>query len=584
MGLCIFIVSLFALTAVSAQPVIVAQPQNQTNLLGSTATFQVMATGTPPLSYQWRSYASAISFTNIFGATNDSLVLTNVQPTQRRFGVVVSNTEGTVTSTLATLTVQLPPGITLQPVSAVASIGQSVSFSVTASGTAPFRYQWQRNGEDLPGRTNSSLSFAAAQPTNDAAYRVVASNPYGAVTSRVATLSVLPPVAALQARTFTNAPPGPLPYRLFIPTNYSPGERYPLVMFLHGVGERGNDNALQLSAWPDCLVYVSYSRQLIRPAFFVAPQCPVTRAWNDPVMVTQLLALFDALAAEFSIDTNRVSVTGLSMGGYGVWALLQQRPAFFAAAVPICGGGNPGLATSIRDVPVWDFHAANDGTVPVTESRSMISALRQAGGTPVYTEYASGGHVIWPGAYRNPFVVEWTFAQRRAQSPTTDPRVSFLNPTEQNSFTTGAAVLDLSGAASAYGEPIVQVRWTNTLARAGGIAGGTNTWTAVGIPLQRPGANRIVVTATTTSWSAEFGGVTTFNAELAVQQAAPIYATITRSEANLVLNWIGGAPPFRVERLNAVANGDWIGMLDNAVAPVALTNDAGSAFYRIAGQ
>src|SRR4030095_898188 len=115
-------------------------------------------------------------------------------------------------------------------------------------------------------------------------------NPYGAVTSRVATLSVLPPVDALQARTFTNAPPGPLPYRLFIPTNYNTAERYPLVMFLHGHGVEGDDNTQQL-IWPDCLVYVSYSRQLTRPAFFVAPQCPVGPFWNERLMATQLMAV-----------------------------------------------------------------------------------------------------------------------------------------------------------------------------------------------------------------------------------------------------------------------------------------------------
>lgn len=175
-------------TQLFGQPVITEQPQNQSNLVGSTATFQVTATGTPPLSYQWRSYANLISFTNILGVANDSLVLTNVQPTQRRFGVVVSNAEGAVTSRLATLTVVLPPGITVQPQSDLASLGQTASFDVTASGTEPFRYQWQRNGEDLPGGTNRSLSFAAAQPANDAAYKVVVSNPYGAVTSRVATL------------------------------------------------------------------------------------------------------------------------------------------------------------------------------------------------------------------------------------------------------------------------------------------------------------------------------------------------------------------------------------------------------------
>ena len=116
------------------------------------------------------------------------------------------------------------------------------------------------------------------------------------------------------------------------------------------------------------------------------------------------------------------------------------------------------------------------------------------------------------------------------------------------------------------------------------MASGTNTWIADGIPLQRAGTNRIVVTATTTSWSDEFGGATTFNRTCDVQQAAPIYATITRSETNLVLDWIGGAPPFRVERLNAVASGGWMEMLNNAVAPVTLPSEAESAFYRIAGQ
>jgi hypothetical protein len=296
------------------------------------------------------------------------------------------------------------------------------------------------------------------------------------------------------------------------------------------------------------------------------------------------MALLNALAAEFSINTNRIAVTGLSMGGYGVWSLLQRYPAFFAAAVPICGGGNPALSASFREVPVWNFHAANDDVVPVDGSRSMISALRQAGGRPIYTEYASGGHESWPAAYRNPYVVEWTFAQRRGEPSTTDPRVSFLNPMEQDSFTTGAAALNLSGAASAYGEPITRVSWTSTLTRAPGLASGTTTWIAEGIPLQRAGTNRIVVTATTTSWWDEFGGMTTFNRTFDVQQAAPIYATITRRETDLVLDWIGGAPPFRVERLNAVASGGWMEILKNALAPVTLPSEAESAFYRITGQ
>src|SRR5262245_46422246 len=134
---------LTALGSGFGQPVIICQPQNQTNIVGTTATFSVCATGAPPISYQWRSYANLATFTNIPWGIDATLRLTNVQLTTRRFGVVASNMEGAVTSVLAALTVLYPPVITNQPTSQSVEVGESAMFSVGATGTAPLRYQWR---------------------------------------------------------------------------------------------------------------------------------------------------------------------------------------------------------------------------------------------------------------------------------------------------------------------------------------------------------------------------------------------------------------------------------------------------------
>lgn len=182
-----------AATSVLAQPVIVAPPRDQTLVLGSTATFSVTATGTPPLSYQWRAHLNTTIFTNIPGGTEATLVLTNVQPTSQRFGVEICNAEGCVTSTLARLVVLLPLVITSQPVSQQAVVGDAVNLSITVTGTPPVAYQWHWNGAPLAGRTASNVVLANVQFTNAGAYSVIVSNPVGSVTSQVATISVAPP-------------------------------------------------------------------------------------------------------------------------------------------------------------------------------------------------------------------------------------------------------------------------------------------------------------------------------------------------------------------------------------------------------
>jgi arylsulfatase A-like enzyme len=180
----------------SAQPVITQQPQNQTNVAGTTATFTVGATGAEPLSYQWRSHATATSFTNIPFGTEAALVLTNVQPTTRRFAVKVTDADGlSVTSSpLATLTVLVPPSITSQPSNQLAEVGDTVTFSALAVGTAPLFYQWLFQDGTLPNRTNANLYLRNIQLTNAGDYKVVVTNVAGSTTSQVATLTVVPPV------------------------------------------------------------------------------------------------------------------------------------------------------------------------------------------------------------------------------------------------------------------------------------------------------------------------------------------------------------------------------------------------------
>jgi predicted esterase len=356
-------------------------------------------------------------------------------------------------------------------------------------------------------------------------------------------------------------------------------------VFLHGIGERGTDNLSQIQVNPQAMAYVSYSNQVFFPAFFAAPQCPGNRTWNDSIMVPQLGEWLDSLIAEFPIDTNRISVTGLSMGGYGSWALLEARPTFFASALPVCGGGNSSRCTLFRQVPIWNFHAADDGSVPVSESRNMITALRQAGGTPVYTEYRSGGHGIWANAYATPGLVEWTMAQRPDQPSPVEPRLMITNPTRESTWTTGAAALDLGGSASWGTETITQVSWTNLALRAGGVAQGTGSWNCDGVRLQANSTNRLVVIASGPSLAPERSGATTFSDTLMVYPVPPIVLQLRPLPAQLVLTWAGGLPPFRIQCAPRLVDANWTDVqeLSGNTVTLPVPPQAESMFYRVMG-
>lgn len=226
------------------------------------------------------------------------------------------------------------------------------------------------------------------------------------------------------ARTYKGAA-GELKYRLFTPADYDAQKKYPLVLFFHGAGERGDDNTKQLvHGMQD---FSSAAVQQKYPCFIVAPQCPNDEQWvnvpwsaaehtmpQKPAKSLQLsLDLLKSLQDEFSIDPKRMYVTGLSMGGYATWDIIQREPELFAAAAPICGGGDKAGAKVMARLPLWAFHGGSDSAVNPQRSRDMIAAIKAAGGAPKYTEYEKVGHDSWSATYRDPEFYAWLFAQQR---------------------------------------------------------------------------------------------------------------------------------------------------------------------------
>jgi predicted peptidase len=216
-----------------------------------------------------------------------------------------------------------------------------------------------------------------------------------------------------------------LRYRLCAAAESTSGTKPPLVLYLHGAGERGDDNAAQLKHG----VVEFHRRQATHPCVVLAPQCPAGRKWvevdwgdssgsatfpSEPSEPLRLaIAVMDGLIAAGRVDPDRLYVTGLSMGGYGTWYAAGMPGSRFAAAAPICGGGDPAWAKRYLGLPLWAFHGDDDRAVPVGRSREMIAAVRAAGGEPKYTEYPAVGHDCWTRTYADDAFHEWLFAQRR---------------------------------------------------------------------------------------------------------------------------------------------------------------------------
>lgn len=216
-----------------------------------------------------------------------------------------------------------------------------------------------------------------------------------------------------------------LPYRQYITPDLPKGAKVPLVLFFHGSGERGTNNVSQLAIGVKPIIRYCHSKKI--PVAVIVPQCPfggwggntpwqalADRMKPEPAEPMKLsIALLLDRCRELPVDTNRVYVTGLSMGGFATWDILQRRPELFAAAIPVCGGGDTTLAWKMRDVPIWAFHGSEDRNVRVERSRSMVSALWECDGKIRYREFPGGNHYIWGRVYDNSEVLDWLFSQKK---------------------------------------------------------------------------------------------------------------------------------------------------------------------------
>lgn len=200
-----------------------------------------------------------------------------------------------------------------------------------------------------------------------------------------------------------------LNYLLYLPKNYNTKDKFPLILFLHGAGERGNDlNKLKVHGIPKIV-----EQKDDFPFIAVSPQCPADSWWT--LEIEALNALLKDVIKKYSVDKKRIYLTGLSMGGFGTWSLAIAYPDRFAAIVPICGGGDPEKVSAIKDIPVWVFHGAKDNLVKLEQSEKMVNALKQIGGNVKFTVYPDAEHDSWTATYDNPELYEWLLQQSKGK-------------------------------------------------------------------------------------------------------------------------------------------------------------------------
>jgi predicted peptidase len=198
-------------------------------------------------------------------------------------------------------------------------------------------------------------------------------------------------------------------YLLYLPKDYGKeGQGWPLILFLHGAGERGDDlESLKICGLPEFL-----EEQEDFPFIVVSPQCPAGGWWPDDIDV--LINLLDDIVSRYDVDEKKIYLTGMSMGGYGTWRLACAYPDRFAAIAPLCGGAHHGVkASELKDVPVWAFHGAKDGVVPLRESEDMVDAVKKQGGEVKFTVYPDADHDCWTATYRNKELYDWFLKHRK---------------------------------------------------------------------------------------------------------------------------------------------------------------------------
>lgn len=218
-----------------------------------------------------------------------------------------------------------------------------------------------------------------------------------------------------------------LPYRLYIPKNYDCGATYPLMLFLHGSGERGCDNTAQVTV---ALPHVFDDPT--SPAYdsiIVAPQCPEDKQWvytpwekgnysvsevTESRELEAVLEILRKVASEYNVDRSRVYVTGISMGGFGTWDMLARHSSIFAAGMPVCGGGDPSMAKTLSEIPIRTFHGFLDNSVPTEGTREMYASIKACGkGKIRFTEFEDGDHGIWDRVYSDSKNIKWLFSKEK---------------------------------------------------------------------------------------------------------------------------------------------------------------------------
>jgi predicted peptidase len=224
-----------------------------------------------------------------------------------------------------------------------------------------------------------------------------------------------------------------LPYRILFPKKFNPTQKYALIFVLHGAGERGNDNDIQLAYGPKLFLNDTIRQKY--PAIVVYPQCPKNSYWSNVKIDTNetgkrqfhfqeggeptnsmsaLVALVDQMLDKPYINKKQVYVGGLSMGGMGTFEILRRKPKVFAAAFSICGGDNTNNASIYaKKVPMWIFHGGKDNVVPIDHSDVMVAALKEAGAEPKYTIYPNDGHNSWDDAFAEPELIPWLFSHSK---------------------------------------------------------------------------------------------------------------------------------------------------------------------------
>jgi predicted peptidase len=226
--------------------------------------------------------------------------------------------------------------------------------------------------------------------------------------------------------------PDTLPYRLLLPEGFDASKKYPLVLFLHGAGERGRDNEAQLTHGGQLFLNDTLRKSF--PAIVVFPQCAPESYWSNVQRTTDstgkrtftfqeggaptrpmamLENLLEEVQRQYRIKGDQVYVMGLSMGGMGTFELARRHPDLFAAAVPICGGAHPSTAGALKSARWWVFHGAKDDVVPPQLSEEMVAALKAQGASVKFTVYPEAGHNSWDNAFAEPDLLPWLFAQHK---------------------------------------------------------------------------------------------------------------------------------------------------------------------------